>query len=131
MKYRTLKVRKGRRDYTLKSKPYSGNPITPSFFSKVPGWNRPGLPSTLLYRYPLRKVDYRLFWKGAHRQPASAQTGAFRTRIDEHTVRNSNSIRQTFVKYNPLCKNNQNHHYRKVKLAIPGQELWQRQQSNF
>ena len=29
MKYRTLKVRKGHRDYTLKSKPCSGNPITP------------------------------------------------------------------------------------------------------
>jgi hypothetical protein len=28
MKYRTLKVRKGHRDYTLKSKPYSGKPIT-------------------------------------------------------------------------------------------------------
>lgn len=29
MKYRTLKVRKGHRDYTLKSKPCSRNPITP------------------------------------------------------------------------------------------------------
>lgn len=29
MKYRTLKVRKGHRDYTLKSRPYSGSPITP------------------------------------------------------------------------------------------------------
>ena len=34
MKYRTLKVRKGRRDYTLKSKPYSGNPITPFLLLK-------------------------------------------------------------------------------------------------
>ena len=61
MKYRTLKVRKGHRDYTLKSKPYSGNPITPSFFSKVPGWNRPGLPLIHRCRYPWRMGGYRLF----------------------------------------------------------------------
>ncbi len=29
MKQRKLKVRKGHRDYSLKSKPYSGNPIIP------------------------------------------------------------------------------------------------------
>lgn len=34
MKHRTLKVRKGHRDYTLKSKPYSGNPITPFLLLK-------------------------------------------------------------------------------------------------
>ncbi|GAA5139365.1 SymE family type I addiction module toxin [Alloalcanivorax gelatiniphagus] len=34
MKYRTLKVRKGHRDYTLKSEPYSGNPITPFLLLK-------------------------------------------------------------------------------------------------
>ena len=34
MKYRTIKDRKGNRDYTLKSKPYSGNPITPILLLK-------------------------------------------------------------------------------------------------
>lgn len=34
MKQRNLKVRKGHRDYTLKSKPYSGNPITPFLLLK-------------------------------------------------------------------------------------------------
>ena len=34
MTYRTLKVRKGHRDYTLKTKPYGGNPITPFLLLK-------------------------------------------------------------------------------------------------
>tara|TARA_B100000614_G_C14369015_1_gene420529 strand:- start:383 stop:541 length:159 start_codon:yes stop_codon:yes gene_type:complete len=42
MKYRTLKVRKGHRDYTLKSKPYSGNPITPFLLLKGTWLERAG-----------------------------------------------------------------------------------------
>jgi hypothetical protein len=34
MKQRKLKVRKGHRDYALKSKPYSGNPTTPFLLLK-------------------------------------------------------------------------------------------------
>jgi hypothetical protein len=34
MKYRTLKVRKGHRDYFLKDKPASGNPTTPFILLK-------------------------------------------------------------------------------------------------
>ena len=61
MKQRRLKVRKGHRDYTLKSKPCSDNPILPFFFSKVPGWNRQGSPLIRPCPSPSRTGGFRLF----------------------------------------------------------------------
>ncbi|MCH2558415.1 MAG: type I toxin-antitoxin system SymE family toxin [Alcanivorax sp.] len=72
MKQRKLKVRKGHRDYTLKSKPCSGNPIIPFLLLKGTWLEQAGFTIDT----PSKMGGFRLFGSTFSERLAPAYAGA-------------------------------------------------------